>query len=527
MTTAKADLREGDRVAEKYTIHRLLGRGGMGSVYEVEDDEAGGIKALKIIHRSSFANDVRFAEFVRRAKREADALARLAGHPNVVQVVDSGYVNDTFWMVMEYLEGMDLGKLPSLLLRMGSLRIDVIVDWLAQACDAVGAAHQNRIIHRDIKPANIFLCSSGTVKVLDFGICKIAPNTELGEETDVSTILRTSKDFALSHGYAPLEQMSRPGQVDARADVFALGATLFRLLTGHYAYGKDAVDQISNMATGCLPRPLRSLRPDAPPELEHIVHRCLSLDPTGRFVDARELAQALRALSAITDETTAVLPPPAPSLSNQTPAPALPEAEGRPIPAESPRPHASLSPVTRWSVIATGVLVLLAVGFVAMRNSQSEAPPDDAVGDVTGAEATGTLSASPESSAADPPSPDPPSPPPAPGGTETPPDNTSEVAGAPPEPTSGATSKAAAPRRRPGSDSTGTGSPSANTTASASGSASAGLDEAAMRRSIEKKVWAGRGSIEEIRMLKAICSHQRDLPCRDKAAAMLKQREQP
>jgi serine/threonine-protein kinase len=233
---------------------------------------------------------------VERFVREARAAAGIQSE-HVVRIFDVGtFDTGAPYMVMELLRGEDLGQL---LTNVGRLPIHEAVDYTLQACQAIAEAHAMGIVHRDLKPSNLFLTrrSDGTalIKVLDFGISK-AMNPD--KEGQFSANLTATSAVMGSPLYMSPEQVRNAKQVDARADVWSLGVILHELLTGAPAFNADTLPGICAAIIADEPAPLRSLRPDAPPELEMIVCKCLEKSVSRRFQSVRELVAALRAFSS-------------------------------------------------------------------------------------------------------------------------------------------------------------------------------------------------------------------------------------
>jgi serine/threonine-protein kinase len=229
-------------------------------------------------------------ELVARFLREARAAARLRGE-HVARVTDVGTLESGApYQVIEYLEGSDLFGVLS---TRGPLPIAVAAQYVMQACEAVDEAHRAGIVHRDLKPSNLFLTKrpNGTpcIKVLDFGISK-AERVSLAAPDRHTT---GSRGLFGSPSYMAPEQMRSPRQVDGRADIWALGATLYELLSGRLPFAGETLMEIALQVAQSKPTPLRELRPEVPPALEHVVLTCLEKDPDRRFASANKLAAAL------------------------------------------------------------------------------------------------------------------------------------------------------------------------------------------------------------------------------------------
>ena len=268
----------GETIAGKYRLERILGAGGMGVVMAARHLELDQTVSLKFLLPKVAEEPRAVARFL----REARASARLRS-AHVCRVLDVARQEDgTPYLVMEYLDGVDLEREVA---RRGRLAIDRAVDLILQACDALAEAHALGIVHRDIKPANLFLAreldGTTTLKVLDFGIAKCR---------DVAT-LGTAAGWGSPPFVAP-EQLRR-GKVDARADVYALAAVLVFLLTGRPPFEARDVVELALRVHHDPPASPRSRRPEVPAALEAIVLACLAKSPDDRPSSVAALAEAL------------------------------------------------------------------------------------------------------------------------------------------------------------------------------------------------------------------------------------------
>jgi len=268
----------GDVVAGKYRVERIIGAGGMGVVVAARHLQLDQTVALKFMTHRTPAGDERFS-------REARAAARLKSE-HAAKVHDVGALdNGTPYMVMEYLEGNDLHALLS---AEGALPIDLAVGYVMQACEAIGEAHAHGIVHRDLKPHNLFLTTGvggrPKIKVLDFGISKTQ---------DDETTLTRSSDIIGTPVYMAPEQLRSSKDVDARADIWALGAMLYELVTGRLPFEADNVAHLCTMVLSEVPRPPSELRGEIPAALSDAILRCLKRDPAARFPGVDELVATL------------------------------------------------------------------------------------------------------------------------------------------------------------------------------------------------------------------------------------------
>ncbi len=277
--------REGDMVAGKYRVERILGAGGMGVVVAAHHVQLDERVALKFLLPDAIAS----SEVIGRFVREARAAAKIKNE-HVARVRDVGELeNGSPYMVMEYLEGSDLSRW---LAQRGPLPVEQAVDFVLQACEALAEAHVLGIVHRDLKPANLFCTQKAdgvlSIKVLDFGISKIMNPAPGGSE------MTKTASFLGSPLYMSPEQLQLSKGVDARTDVWSLGVILFELVTGQPPFNADAVTElIIKIATAPAPA-VRTLRPDAPAVLEAVLARCLDKDRDRRFQTVADLAVALQ-----------------------------------------------------------------------------------------------------------------------------------------------------------------------------------------------------------------------------------------
>ena len=261
---------------KRYRRVRLLGRGGMATVELAHDTELDRPVAIKRLADNLAANE----EYKRRFLREARLAARLS-NPNIVAVYDAGAENGVPFIVMEYVEGETLGDL---LQRRGRLDPAEAVALALQACSGLETAHEAGLVHRDIKPQNLLITPEGTLKIADFGIARSLDGTQL---TQAGTVLGTA-------GYlAPEQAAGEP--VTAVADIYALGAVLYELLTGRPPYEADSLAELFVKQTEGSITPLRELAPAAPARLEDAVMRALARVPEYRYESAAALAAELAA----------------------------------------------------------------------------------------------------------------------------------------------------------------------------------------------------------------------------------------
>ena len=372
-------LAEGDVIAGKYRVERVLGVGGMGSVVAAANLDLGTRVALKIM-LPELADS---PEFAARFIREARAAASIAGD-HVVRVFDVSKMDDgTLYMVMELLEGHDLHQV---LKARGALSVDEAAGWLLEACDALAEAHAHGIVHRDLKPSNLFIVeqagANGTLKVLDFGISKL---TGLQAINDGGPTLTTADSMLGSPYYMSPEQIRNAKNVDARADLWSLGVILHKMLTGFLPFESDSMGEHLSMIAADPPTPLRLRRPDAPAELEAIVLRCLEKDPALRFQNIGELAVAIapfapRASQKVVEHIHALVGAlgmaVAPLCSTSTPAPSVNRDDPTVTNATSSRPARRIDSAPRHGRAAAVVaaILVLATGLIYSASSRFALP---------------------------------------------------------------------------------------------------------------------------------------------------------
>jgi serine/threonine-protein kinase len=268
----------------QYRLQRRLGSGGMGEVYLAEHVGLHRLCAVKFI-RPERAGDARQ---LRRFEREVQATARLT-HANIVQVFDYGHADDgTFYCAMEYLPGLNLDELVA---QSGPLSAGRAIHLLRQVCWALHEAHTAGLIHRDIKPSNIIVGPRGgqsdVAKLLDFGLVR-QQHTHPDD-----TRLTQEGDIAGTPAFMSPEQAAGLEDLDARSDVYSLGALAYFLLTGQPPFPGQSAVQVLAAHLHKRPTPLTDHRADVPAELQSVVMRCLAKNPADRFQDVQSLELAL------------------------------------------------------------------------------------------------------------------------------------------------------------------------------------------------------------------------------------------
>jgi serine/threonine-protein kinase len=274
----------GSVIAGTYAIEGVLGKGGMGAVFLASHARLPGKKvAIKVLHA-----DVADSESLARFRREAEIASRL-GHPNIVEVHDFNVLPDgTPYLVLEYLVGESLASR----IARGPMSLEATVTIVRQIASALAAAHRENIVHRDLKPHNVFLVQTEIdgqlterAKVLDFGISKIRGSNTV--QTQDSAMLGTPQYMA------PEQALGRQDQIDARTDVFALGAIVHEMLTGRGTFAGASIPEVVFKVVYEEAPSLAAAAPHLPPHVVDAVHRALAKKPEDRFADVASFIEAL------------------------------------------------------------------------------------------------------------------------------------------------------------------------------------------------------------------------------------------
>jgi serine/threonine protein kinase len=374
---------EGQVLAGKYKVERVLGQGGMGVVVSAMHLHLGQRVAIKFLHQQATQ------EVVARFLREARAAVRLKSE-HVARVLDVGeFDNGAPYMVMEYLEGKDLSQVVH---GQGPLPITEAIEHVLHACEAIAEAHCLGIVHRDLKPANLFLTKaadgSHTVKVLDFGISKTADGATEGDGmhlTQTTAVLGSPL-------YMSPEQLRSARDADVRSDIWALGVILYQLVTGTVPFNTSVFTDLIMMVNMQDPPPPSAHRAGIPPGLEAAILRCLYKKPDERFQNIGELAWAIveygppdARISAEritrTLEGTGVrvsIPSISVSLTREQSSPSLSAPALTGLASTTPEPPRKKSPLVIGG-LAAGLVVVAVATAVALRgrstSPEAAAPP--------------------------------------------------------------------------------------------------------------------------------------------------------
>jgi serine/threonine protein kinase len=335
----------GDVLSGRYRVTRLLGRGGMSAVWLARDDVLERDVAVKMLHIRRLES----AEAVERFEREARTLASLT-HPGIVTVIDRGDDHGRPFIVFEYVRGRDLRERID---DEGRLPLADVVAIGEQIADALAYAHARGVIHRDVKPHNILLTPDGQPKLTDFGIARVLEQPGL-----------TIEGRVLGTGDYLAPEQAAGDQIDARADVYALGVLLYHALCGRVPFHAESYVETARLHAQAPIPSIRDVRPDAPERLDEIVTRALAKRPEDRYPDCaalrddlHELSLELQADTSDTDEFERTPREPAPALPPSSFPPAYPAGELPSIPAP---------PRRGLRIFSIGLLILVLAAGIAL-----------------------------------------------------------------------------------------------------------------------------------------------------------------
>jgi len=272
----------------------------MGEIWKAQDTRLNRFVAVKVLTSASAGDPERRRRFI----QEAQAASAL-NHPNIITIHDIISEGDAEFMVMEFVQGKTLIDL----IPKGGLRVPQVLKYAVQMTDALQTAHAAGIVHRDLKPGNVMVTETGLVKVLDFGLAKLtdsSPLSQTGNSGDDTT--RTIAEAPLTVegsiigtvSYMSPEQ-AQGKKVDARSDIFSFAVVLYEMVTGTRAFAGDSALSTLSAILRDETRPIPEIAPDTPPQLEHVIHRCLRKHPDQRFQTMKEVQTALGALKHESD----------------------------------------------------------------------------------------------------------------------------------------------------------------------------------------------------------------------------------
>ncbi len=358
----------------RYQLIERVGSGGMAQVYKAQDKALGRIVAIKMLHESMTSDE----GFLQRFQREAHAAANLT-HPNIVTVHDIGQDGNRYYIVMEYVEGRTLKQMIRQYNGNGrAMPISRALDLVIQICAGIGYAHRAEIVHCDVKPHNVLVTRDDRVKVADFGIARAISEATMNQQA--------SQVWGTPQYFAPEQAAGEPAT--PASDVYAIGIILFELLTGQLPFAADTPTAMALKHMQEPPPPISEINPAVPQQLEKIIQKVLSKEPSGRYRTAGQLG---RILSAYRQRSLAETGPIYPSQVTQASAQPVSEqktAVYRHIPAkESPQngpkretPPANLPPTihipaqqptaetaTDWTAVSLGIVAFISlIGLIPL-----------------------------------------------------------------------------------------------------------------------------------------------------------------
>jgi serine/threonine-protein kinase len=366
----RARARVGTIVDGKWRLDALLGVGGVAAVYAATHRNGNRV-AIKILHKALVGVAPIRDRFVREGY-----VANAVSHPGVVRVVDDGVTDDTPYLVMELVDGETLG---ARLARLGRIPVPEALVIAEKVLDVLAAAHGKGVLHRDVKPDNVMLCADGSVRLLDFGVARLREITSDQQITAATEMLGTPAFMA------PEQARSEWKALDARSDLWAVGATLFAMLSGRTVHeGKREIETLIRAASKPAP-PITSVEPSVPIVVAGLVDRALAFEPGARWPDADAMRAAVldaygrleltdpsvveRRIVEETRRSGSSIPPVGPIITAEFDAPSIPAGVGRaPAPEEESTTRVKSSALTTrlpgWALPAIALAVVAAVAVV-------------------------------------------------------------------------------------------------------------------------------------------------------------------
>lgn len=342
-----------------YRIVGKLGSGGMGTVYKAHQERLERFVAIKVLPAGVFKEPAAR----RRFERELTSAGKVS-HPNVVTAFDGGQSGETHYLVMELVEGLNLDDLA----RRTTIAIADACELIRQTCLGLGKIHQARLVHRDIKPANLMLGADGQVKILDLGLALLHEQTASPEPSELTNVGQVMGTF----DYMAPEQCVDSHSVDSRADIYALGATLYRLLAGHVPFAhRHSLSPVGRLSAKLqeTPLPLSQSRDDIPAPLVALVERMLARDPALRIASAAQVAQEIAPFCCSANLEALLVaagkPPPSSTYSNTaTPGRTYANSPSYKLVEPAPTPASRLPESWRRLAVLLSVMVLAACAVI-------------------------------------------------------------------------------------------------------------------------------------------------------------------
>jgi len=274
----------------------------MGEIYKAQDTRLNRVVAIKVLTSAATGDPDRRRRFI----QEAQAASAL-NHPNIITIHDIVSAGGTDFMVMEFVSGKTLVEL----IPKGGLRVSQVLIYSVQMADALQAAHKAGIVHRDLKPANVMVTESGLVKILDFGLAKLTDRGPLNKLSGPNDETRTMAEAPLTVegsiigtvSYMSPEQ-AQGKKIDTRSDIFSFGVVLYEMVTGTRAFEGDSTLTTLSAILRDDVRAVAELAPEAPPQLELMIQRCLRKSPDDRWQTMQDVQMALAALKHESDSGT-------------------------------------------------------------------------------------------------------------------------------------------------------------------------------------------------------------------------------
>lgn len=344
----------------RYEVHQQVGAGGMAIIYAAVDLATGWDVAVKVLRRE-FSND---SEFVRRFKREAQAVANL-DHPNIVRVYDVGQDEGVHYIVMEYVENITLKEY---IRKNGTLTVENAMRICLDICGALKNAHDNGVIHRDVKPHNVLVSPDGGVKITDFGIAKFA-------DTTTSSTTEGGNVMGSVHYISP--EQARGEETDEQADIYSLGVTLYEMLTGRLPYEGESTIEVARKHINEPLTPPEQTNPKIPHSLSQVVVKAMAKDVAVRYSSCGEFARDLMRSYSDPNGNFVDIPavrqrPRAPKQAQQLRERDYDYEQEAPYPKPRPKSHKSVI-IILLSILIILLGAALTVFLISRSNTRNEA----------------------------------------------------------------------------------------------------------------------------------------------------------